>query len=220
LLRRIYAVFSLLVLLYLIGSAVQVSRWNKERLYRRLASGRPEQKASAGLDLAYLNAEAQLLRALRAPSEGTRLVARSCLSELWARAGGHHAFNVLQAANRAKQRKAYGQALQLLTELTSRQPDFAEAWNQRATLYWQMGRLEESVADAKRTVALNPNHFAAWQGMGMVELHLGEVEEACRCIEAALRITPHDQTLRSLLDRCEELRDSLSPGETVHYDLI
>ena len=118
------------------------------------------------------------------------------------------------------QRKAYSQALEMLTDLTKRRPDFAEAWNERATLYWQLGRFEESVRDAKKTLALNPNHFGAWQGLGMCELHLGDLDEACRCIRAALRITPHDEALRALLDRCQDLLQWLSPGEKVHYDLI
>jgi tetratricopeptide (TPR) repeat protein len=220
LLRRVYRLFGVFVVIYLFSLSFQYSSWNKERLYRKLIAGDQSQIASAGFDLAYLNGEAQLLRALKIGSPAVRTVAMNGLWDLWARAGGHHAFREIQAANQALQRKAYSEALQILTRLTRQYPDFPEGWNRRATVYWQMGRFDESIADAKRTVALNPNHFGAWQGLGLCEVHLGDLEEACRCIRVALRITPHDRELRTLLIRCEALLNRLSPGEKVHYDLI
>jgi tetratricopeptide (TPR) repeat protein len=144
----------------------------------------------------------------------------SSLWDLWARAGGHEAFRRVQAANRAVERKAYSEALDLLTQLISDYPTFAEGWNRRATVYWEMGRCEESVADAHRVVALNPNHFAAWQGLGLCYARLGDLGEACRCIREALRVNPHDPALQSFLNRCEETLQRLPPRERVQYDVI
>ncbi len=220
LLRRIYRLFVVFVTIYLASLAVQNSSWNKERLYRKLLSGDSSQKASAGFDLAYLKGETQLLRALKSESPGVRTVAMNALWDLWSRAGGHEAFHQIQAANRALQHRSYQEALQILTRLTREYPDFPEGWNRRATLYWQLGRIEESIADAKRTVALNPNHFGAWQGMGLCEVHRGDLEEACRCLRRALRITPHDQSLHLLLMRCEALLEGASGPPSALYDLI
>jgi predicted Zn-dependent protease len=209
-----------LVIIYFASVCVEYSSWNKERLYRKLVSGDESQRASAGFDLAYLNGETQLLRALRVRSPEVQNVATSSLWDLWARAGGHQAFRQIQAASRALDRQAYGDALQILTGLTRQHPDFPEGWHRRATLFCKLGLFAEALADARRTVSLNPNHFGAWQGMGICQVHLGDLGDACRCIRRALRLTPHDQDLRRLLFRCETLLNRRSPGESVHYDLI
>jgi len=220
LLRRIYRVFGVFVALYLVSLAVQYSSWNKERLYRKLISARPADEASAAFDLAYLNGERQLLRALQNGSPTVQDLARHSLEELWARAAGHEAFRQLLAARRAVERQAYNEALAILTRLTRERPSFPQVWNQRAPLFCHLGRFEDAVADARKTVGLNPNHFAAWQGMGVCQVHLGDINEACRSLRKALRIAPHDQHLRFLLLRCEEILNQTTPGESVHYDLI
>jgi tetratricopeptide (TPR) repeat protein len=212
--------FGIFVVVYVASLCIEYSTWNKERLYRRLVSGDRFERASAGFDLAYLQAEKQLLRALRTASPAVRAVAMSSLGDLWARSAGSRAYHQVQLADQAVQRKAYDDALQILSRLTRQHPEFPEGWNRRATIYWQLGRIDESIADAKRVVALNPNHFGAWQGLGLCQVHQGDLEEACHSIRVALRITPHDPSLRGLLVRCEELLRQFSPGQKVPYDLI
>ena len=220
LLRRIYGLFGAFLLIYIGFVLCENSTWNKERLYRKLLTGNDSVRASAAFDLAYLQGEQQLLRALKSGSPAVRSVAAGSLWELWARAGGHRPFRQIQAANQAVRQRAYPQALQILTRDTKDYPEFAEGWNRRATLYWEMGRFQESISDARRAVALNPNHFGAWQGMGLCQVHLGNLDEACRCIRKALKIVPHDQPLQSFLDRCEDLLRLLSPTERVHRDTV
>jgi tetratricopeptide (TPR) repeat protein len=220
LLRRVYALFAALVAIYLCVALCEYSSWNKERLYRKLVAAAGPERIAAAFDLAYLNGEEQLLRALKAGSLSTRTVAINSLWDLWARAGGHEAFHQIQAANQAIQRKAYPEALRILDHVIQKHPDFPEGWNRRATLYWQMGRFEDSITDAQKVVALNPNHFGAWQGMGLCQVHLGNLDEACRCIRAALKITPHDQGLQKFLGRCEEMLRLLAPSQRTHYDTV
>lgn len=220
LLRRVYALFGCFAAIYLVVLGVQYSSWNKERLYRRLLAGGEEERASAGFDLAYLKGEPQLIRALKAPSPEVRLVAMNALWSLWARAGGHEAFQQVQQANQAVARKAYPQALKILTRLTREHPEFSEGWNRRATLYWELGRFEEAVADAQKVITLNPNHFGAWQGLALCHAQLGNLEEACRCLRTALKITPHDEPLRRFLRQCEEILDLMRNRERPQYDLV
>jgi tetratricopeptide (TPR) repeat protein len=220
LLRRVYALFGAFVIVYVAFIGWEYSAWNKERLYRKLLAAKPAEQASAAFDLAYLQGEEQLLRALKSGSISARFLAVNSLNDVWARAGGHEAFRQIQSANQSIEHQAYPKALQILTRVIQKYPDFPEGWNRRATLYWQMGRFEEAVADAEKVVALNPNHFGAWQGMGLCQVHLGNLEEACHCIHVALRITPHDQSLRRLLDRCEEMLQLISPGPRVHHDTV
>ena len=220
LLKRVYVAFGIFVVIYAGFGAFGSTSWNKERLYRKLITGSKLERASAGFDLAYLNGEEQLIRALKSPSPAVRAVAINSLWDLWARAGGHNAFRGMQAANRAAERKAYPEALQILGELTRNYPRFPEGWNRRATLYWEMGRFREAIADARKAVALNPNHFGAWQGMALCHAHLGDMEEACRCLRGALRIAPHDQDLQDLLNRCEKMQRLLKAREPVRNNFI
>lgn len=220
LLRKIYGLFGVFILVYFACLGFQYSSFNKERLYRQLLNGTEKERASAGFDLAYLKGEIQLVRALQSQSSPVRLVAISSLWDLWVRAGGHQAFMRIQEANRAIARKSYPEALDILSQVTKEYPRFPEGWNRRATLYWELGRYEESVADARKVVLLNPNHFGAWQGLGLCHAQLGDLEEACRCLRSALRIIPHDPALQRLLGRCEEVLHLLQPRRRVHRDLV
>jgi tetratricopeptide (TPR) repeat protein len=220
LLRRVYAAAAFVVLAYTGSLIYQHSAFHKEQLYRQLVRGDPSAQASAAFDLVYLDGETQLLRALKSSSATARVFATTSLWDLWARAAGTQAFHQMQVANQAIQHRAYSNALEILTRLTRRFPEFPEGWNRRATLYWQMGRFEDSIDDARKVVALNPNHFGAWQGMGLCQMHLGNLEEACRCMREALRINPHDPNLQRFLRRCEELLRLLNPNASGPYDTV
>ena len=126
-------------------------------------------------------------------------------------AAGRDAFRLAKSANSAMERQKFSEALAILNETVAKYPGFAEGWNRRAVLYWQTGQYEQSVADCKKAVTLNPSHFGAWQGLGLCQLHLGDVELACQSFRAALKINPHDRGLRVLLRQSEELLRKVSP---------
>jgi tetratricopeptide (TPR) repeat protein len=82
-------------------------------------------------------------------------------------------------------------ALEAFTEVTLRAPDFAEGWNRRATLYYLMGRYQESIADVYETLKLEPRHFGALSGMGLIYTALADEETALIWFEKALEVNPH-----------------------------
>jgi len=198
----------------------QYTHWNKERLYRRLLSGSREEKIRAAFDLAWLGGQDQLLHALKSPSEPVRAIAIDSLWSLWFHSAGRDAFRRAQTADRAVQQQKFSDALAILNRTTTEYPRFAEGWNRRAILFWEMGQYEQSLADCKRVVALNPNHFGAWQGMGLCQLQLGEVEAAISSLRAALKINPYDRALRETLRRCEELLRQLSPKQEDQWKIV
>ena len=87
------------------------------------------------------------------------------------------------------------------------QPDFAEAWNKRATVNFVLGRYDASVADIQKTLELEPRHFGALSGLGMINLALGRDREALRAFDAALNIHPHlpgaESHIRDLRERIQ-----------------
>jgi len=89
-------------------------------------------------------------------------------------------------------------------------PEFAEGWNRRATVNYLRGAHRESLADIERTLALEPRHFGALAGQGLVYLALNEPERALAAFEAALAVNPHLSGARA---NAETLRDRV--GEDI-----
>jgi len=78
----------------------------------------------------------------------------------------------------------------LSDQLIDSYPEFAEAWNKRATFYFMMNRLEESVEDIQTTLKLEPNHFGALSGLGLILMRTGDAEGALAAFKAVLDINP------------------------------
>ncbi len=86
-----------------------------------------------------------------------------------------------------------------LALLLRRRPDWAEAWNKRATLYYVLERDDESVAAIHRTLEIEPRHFGAMCGLGEILRAHGDVEAACLVFTMALRVHPHLASVRETL---------------------
>ncbi len=95
-------------------------------------------------------------------------------------------------------------ALEDFTELTRLAPDFAEGWNKRATLLYLLGQYEASMADIDRTLALEPRHFGALSGLGLIQMTLEHDEEALDAFERALAIHPQMSGPRANVELLKE----------------
>ena len=85
---------------------------------------------------------------------------------------------------------AYDTALKDFEDVTSLAPDMAEGWNKKATVLYLMGRFPESVVAIERTLKLEPRHFGALSGLGMIYLETGQKKAAIAVLEKALAINP------------------------------
>ena len=93
----------------------------------------------------------------------------------------------VKAMNNLQFEKALGH-FNLLTEI---EPNFAEGWNKRATVFYLMGRFRESEEDVLRTLKLEPRHFGALSGQGLIRMSLEDWSGAISALEAGLRLHPH-----------------------------
>ena len=105
----------------------------------------------------------------------------------------------------------HGTALEAFDKMVDQAPDFAEAWNKRATVLYLMGRFDESVLDIQQTLELEPRHFGALSGLALIYDALEQPEAALKSLEAALAINPH---LSGSEERMEQLRDKLKGVRT------
>ena len=214
-LRGILVVGAALCLAYLLTNGIRQTAWYKERLYHMLVTGDKQQKLRAASVLADVGAEAQLLRALKDENAATHEMARRAVEHVWFNAAGREAYDRMQAAYRTEEHGDYDEALRILDELVRKYPCYAEGWNRRGSVLWQLGEFRKSMIDCERALRLNPNHYGALQGKGVCLLKLGDVSEACDALRAALRISPHDSLTRDSLKKCEELlRTRPSAGNT------
>ncbi len=81
-------------------------------------------------------------------------------------------------------------AIRLLDKLISDYPDYAEAWNQRATIYYTLGNFDASIADCERVLAIEPRHFGALSGRSLMYLQLGKRALALKDMAVALAVHP------------------------------
>lgn len=132
-----------------------------------------------------------LIDALKDDDLGTRLTAESALWHIWTRSGDAAIDKMLNDGKSLLKDEAYEEAVERFTEVIKAAPVFAEGYNQRAIAYFLMEEWSKSIRDCKRAIALNPNHFGAFAGMGHVYVRLGKIEEAIEAYKKALIINPN-----------------------------
>ena len=84
----------------------------------------------------------------------------------------------------------YADALDILDTLIDQQPEYAEAVNRRATVYYLLGELDKAAADIDEVLKAEPRHFGALAGLGLVRRAQGREVEALKAFRAALAVYP------------------------------
>ncbi len=85
----------------------------------------------------------------------------------------------------------YPLAIRFFNNLIEEEPNFAEAWNKRATVYFMMGDFDKSMMDIIKTLELEPRHFGALDGMSLIFIHQGQYQEALKVYDKMLEIFPY-----------------------------
>lgn len=104
------------------------------------------------------------------------------------------------------------EALKTFDSVIEKAPEFAEGWNKRATVHYLMGNYDLSLHDIDETLALEPRHFGALSGRGLVFIKLEELRDALEAFEEALKVHPRMSGPRA---NAKALRDALGEGEDI-----
>jgi tetratricopeptide (TPR) repeat protein len=127
---------------------------------------------------------------------------------IWARNDSPTAELLLRQSVAAMNANEHEAAEKMLIQLIETYPDYAEAWNKRATLYYMQGRYDASLIDIERVLELEPRHFGALGGKAMILRAQGKTVEALRVLKETLAINPHaDSVAQAIKDLQKTLPD-------------
>ncbi|MDJ0725731.1 MAG: tetratricopeptide repeat protein [Prochloraceae cyanobacterium] len=140
-----------------------------------------------------------LLADLKNPDREIRNAATAKLWQSWFEQKGEMGLQNLIQAGAYLDSGQLQQAESLLTAIIAKEPDFAEAWNRRALIYYLRGEYEKSKRDCQEVVKLNSIHFGAWHGLGLCHGKLQEYVEAIAALRKALEIQPYSLENKRLI---------------------
>jgi tetratricopeptide (TPR) repeat protein len=123
--------------------------------------------------------------------------------ELWSRSGSPTADLLVEQAMKASNAGQTVKAIAILTTVIDDNPTYAEAWNKRATVYYTIGDYDHSLADIAKVLELEPRHFGALAGQGMIYNAQGKSADAIRSLKRALAINPHLEAAQKALKEIE-----------------
>ncbi len=131
---------------------------------------------------------------------------------IWLKSGDPAVDQQMRYAMTAMGLNALDRALESLDIVVLTKPDYAEGWNKRATVYFMLGRYQDSLADIKTTLELEPRHFGALAGRGMIMLQLDDKEKALEAFKQAVAIDPNLTNLQAQIRALEQELHSSAGG--------
>lgn len=129
----------------------------------------------------------------RLQAETDPAIAKSIEEQIWRHwfvAPDEEAASMLSQISQAMSQGQFDIALRLCNQLVYIYPEFAEGWNRRATVQYQLKNHAASVADIRETIRLEPRHFGAISGLGLIFLRMKDYSAALEAFEQVLAISP------------------------------
>lgn len=182
------------------------SHWSKDQLMSLLFCEHDDARKVAALSLALVGCKScitKLAAQLKDPDPVVNQMAEHALWSIWFRCGSCAANQEVCRGTKALNRRQMDRALEHFNRAIELDPDFAEAYNQRAIVGYLLEQYEPSIADCQSAVRLMPCHFGAWAGMGHCHTQLHRHADAIRCYQKAIDINPH---LTSLTEALKQLK--------------
>lgn len=138
-----------------------------------------------------------------APDDASAKHVEARIWALWMATPSDTAALLMTRAKVAMDAKQTDIALKLLDAVIKLRPDYIEAWNRRATLYYLQDDYGHAMQDIEQVLTREPRHFGALAGLGMIMRDLGDDKRALDAFRKALAINPH-------LDKVPDLVKTLS----------
>jgi tetratricopeptide (TPR) repeat protein len=128
-----------------------------------------------------------------APDETSAKAIEDRIWSLWLVSGSDTCTLLMTRVKDATDDKNYDLAIKLLDAVIAIKPNYVEAWNRRATVFFLKKDYANALADLAKVLTLEPRHFGALTGLGAIMQDLGDDKHALIAFRAALAIDPHLQ---------------------------
>ncbi|MGB2323870.1 MAG: tetratricopeptide repeat protein [Candidatus Puniceispirillales bacterium] len=93
----------------------------------------------------------------------------------------------------------------VFSNIIEKHPEYAEAWNKRATVRFLRSNWSGSADDIAQVLAIEPNHFGALSGLAMIRLHQGEYSSALSIYERVLEIHPFSPDAITYIPKLQDM---------------
>jgi tetratricopeptide (TPR) repeat protein len=123
---------------------------------------------------------------------------------MWLASGSDTANLLMTRVKAATERRDFDLAIKLLDSVIELRPDYVEAWNRRATIFYLQKDYARSLEDIRYVLALEPRHFGAISGLGMILQEYGDEKLALDAFRRALAVHPHLQRLPDMIKTLSE----------------
>lgn len=135
---------------------------------------------------------AELYDSLRkASDEDSAGLIAGAIEKLWLRSGSDTVDLLMNRAIQMVNEEDLDVALKILDSVISLAPDYSEGWNQRATVHFLKKDYESSLNDLRRVLRIDPQHFKAINGLGLIMQELGDKKSALKAFRQVLKVHPH-----------------------------
>ena len=150
----------------------------------------------------------RLFEALKvAPDEESAKYVEGRIWALWLASQSDTANLLMGRVKTASEAKDYDLAIKLLDSIIEIRPDFIEAWNRRATIYYSKKEFGRAMEDIHEVLAREPRHFGALSGLGIILQEIGDDKHALEVFRRALAIHPHLERIPDLVKKLSEKVD-------------
>jgi tetratricopeptide (TPR) repeat protein len=139
-----------------------------------------------------------------APDEASAKHVEARIWALWMQTPSDTAALLMSRAKAAMDAKQADVALKLLDAVIKLRPEYVEAWNRRATLYYMQNDYSHSLEDIEQVLSREPRHFGALAGLGMIMQDLGDDRRALDAFRRALAVNPHLEKVPELVKTLTE----------------
>lgn len=148
-----------------------------------------------------------LLGALKvAPDETSAKAIEDRIWALWQASGSDTVDVLMTRVKQASDAGNYDLALRLLDAIIEIRPQFVEAWNRRATIFFLKKDYSDSLSDIEHVLAQEPRHFGALAGLGTILEEVGDDKHALEAYRKALAVHPH---LKGIAEHVKSLADKI-----------
>ncbi|MGA2124845.1 MAG: tetratricopeptide repeat protein [Xanthobacteraceae bacterium] len=159
----------------------------------------PKSRADQGRSIDFL------FEALKAaPDDDSAKLVENRIWALWFASGSDTADLLMSRVKTATDAKELDLAIELLDRIVAFKPDYVEAWNRRATVYFMKKDYGRSIADIAQVLSREPRHFGALTGLGTILQELGDDRHALEVYRRALAVHPRLQKVPDIIKTLSE----------------